>query len=168
MAMAGATSVHAPAQHGHGCTPEVDEVASARPFISMVVVPRENFEVRDAAWLLRQAASGIEQPLAPERIKIHSHMARAQDGQQGFAAQRQVSLHAKAFQSARPRDHRPHCCGGTGKAPTLSSPHKWLTIISTTPSGRAVSVALPRRQSVGLRTILMTTPRCHTLKRQES
>ena len=50
-------------------------------------------KARGAVRLLPQAAVGVEQrPRVLMCIKIHSDMAHAQDGQQGFAAQRQVSL----------------------------------------------------------------------------
>ena len=81
--------MHASAPHEGVRTPEVDEVASARPLMFQGFFMWEHLKVQGAAGVLPQAASGIEQrPPTFVLIKIHPHMAHPQDGQQGFAAQR--------------------------------------------------------------------------------
>ena len=78
------------------------------------------------------------------RVKAYPDIAHAQDGQQGLAAQRQVSLHVKAVLQPQPRGTASSLLvEAHARGTTLSSPHKWLTISSTTPKGSDVRVALP-------------------------
>lgn len=87
-------STRAQAYHSM-CTPEVNQVASIKTV--RVGCRRHHFQVRDAARLLHQAASGLDQrPLGLLLTSRHPHTAHAQNGQVGFAAQCQVPLHTRA------------------------------------------------------------------------